>query len=165
MIRKRIDLMSIAEFDAAFPDREACNAYLAAHRWPNGVRCPHCGSTDVRRHEDAASWRWDCRRCPDERREFSVRTGTIFANTQLSLRTWLSAVHLLLISRKVLGPEELKRLLGLNSRQTAWHVGDRIRKALGEEDFRLMIGIPKDAKVSRVVLDSRPEMAWRDGEN
>ena len=37
----RIHQMTIPEFEKAFPNEEACSAYLVRHRWPNGVvRCP-----------------------------------------------------------------------------------------------------------------------------
>lgn len=148
MGQKHIDQMSIAEFDAAFPDDAACTAFLLANRWPGGVQCPHCGSTEVRSHNDGPRLRWECPQCGDgAARSFTLRTGTIFENTHLSLRTWLSAVHLLAISRRVLGPAEIQRLLGLSSFQTAWHVCRRIRDGLADREFRAMLGLPESGRV------------------
>jgi hypothetical protein len=39
--------LTAAEFDAMFPDEEACKGYLAARRWPEGVCCPRCGNLAV----------------------------------------------------------------------------------------------------------------------
>ena len=44
---KPVHQMTIAQFEARFPDEEACNAYLIARRWPNGVHCPRCGNPKV----------------------------------------------------------------------------------------------------------------------
>ena len=41
---KQIIQMTVAQFEAAFPNEDACDAYLVARRWPNGVICPRCGS-------------------------------------------------------------------------------------------------------------------------
>ena len=38
-----IHQMTVAQWEAAFPDEDACCAYLVAHRWPAGVSCPRCG--------------------------------------------------------------------------------------------------------------------------
>ena len=40
---KQIPQMTVAQFEAAFPNEDACDAYLVARRWPNGVICPRCG--------------------------------------------------------------------------------------------------------------------------
>src|SRR5438128_1952242 len=37
-----LDMETISAFDNRFPDDNACKAFLAAHRWPDGVRCPRC---------------------------------------------------------------------------------------------------------------------------
>ena len=34
---KQIPQMTVAQFEAAFPNEDACDAYLVARRWPNGV--------------------------------------------------------------------------------------------------------------------------------
>src|SRR5712664_707065 len=44
---KPVHQMTVAQFEKAFPDEEACKAYLVARRWPNGVHCPRCGNTEV----------------------------------------------------------------------------------------------------------------------
>ena len=31
-----------ALFEKQFPTDEACKAYIAQKRWPDGVRCPRC---------------------------------------------------------------------------------------------------------------------------
>ena len=44
---KPVHQMTEAQFEAAFPDEEACKAYLVKRRWPNGVYCPRRGAVKV----------------------------------------------------------------------------------------------------------------------
>ena len=64
-------LMSLLE---AFPDEETCISHLEQLRWPSGIVCPCCGSTrkiyQVKRSH--------IYKCADCRKQFSVRKGTIF---------------------------------------------------------------------------------------
>ncbi len=41
---KPVHQLTSAQSDAMFPDEDACNAYLVARRWPQGVICPRCGN-------------------------------------------------------------------------------------------------------------------------
>lgn len=61
-------------------DSEAA-ARLARQRWPDGVRCVHCGSPCVTvRNRPERRWpQWRCRDC---RREFTVVTGTALHGTR-----------------------------------------------------------------------------------
>ena len=34
---------TVVEFQRRFPTEEACEAYLAECRWPDGFACPRCG--------------------------------------------------------------------------------------------------------------------------
>ncbi|MGH6980386.1 MAG: transposase, partial [Stellaceae bacterium] len=76
--QKRIQQMTFAEWEKAFPDEDACDTYLVAHRWPKGVYCPRCGSTSAYRLA-SRKFHWEC---PDCRQggayRFSDITGTIF---------------------------------------------------------------------------------------
>ena len=44
---KQIMQMTVTQFETAFPHEDACDAYLVSRRWPDGVHCPRCGSTDL----------------------------------------------------------------------------------------------------------------------
>ncbi|MGB8364404.1 MAG: transposase [Rhizomicrobium sp.] len=44
---RHIMQMSVAQWEKAFPDEDACDAYLVVHRWPDGVSCPRCGYTGL----------------------------------------------------------------------------------------------------------------------
>ena len=48
---KPVHQMPEGQFETMFPagDEDACKRYLAARRWPNGVHCPRCGSSQTER--------------------------------------------------------------------------------------------------------------------
>lgn len=66
------------------PERENCFRYLRRHRWPDGVKCPHCTSTDVIKKgtTNKGAQRYRCRDCDSI---FNDLTGTIFSAHRLSL--------------------------------------------------------------------------------
>ena len=87
---KPVPQMTTAQFEARFPvgDEEACQRYLIARRWPQGVHCPRCGNADL---YDASSYKpfhWQCRECAPDGYRFSCLAGTIFENTKKPLRDW-----------------------------------------------------------------------------
>ncbi len=137
---KPVHQMTIAQFEAAFPDEEACKAYLVARRWPNGVCCPRCGSADVTRLQDG--WRWQCYDCaPETSYRFSHIAGTVFENTNKPLRDWYRVAHLMLTSKKGMSALQIMRTMGFGSYKTAWYMCHRIRVALVEQDMDKLGGI------------------------
>lgn len=124
---------SLPQFQAAFPDDAACRCYLLERRWPDGFRCPACG------HD--ASWerkagRFMCQRC---RVETSITAGTILHGSRLPLLTWFWSSYLL-ATTPGLNALTLGRLLGLSSRETAWAILDRLRRAMTLMDLPLLSG-------------------------
>src|SRR5882762_7685882 len=132
----QIHQMTIAEFEVQFPHEDACKAYLARNRWPNGVSCPRCGNDKV--NELATMpYKWECSVCAvGNSYRFSVLVGTIFENTNKSLREWFRVVHLMLTSKKGISALQVKRYMGFGSYETAWYMYHRIRAGLANEDFR-----------------------------
>ena len=39
--------ISTKEFFKIFPDDETAEYWFIAHRWPDGIRCPYCGSDNI----------------------------------------------------------------------------------------------------------------------
>jgi len=139
---KTIHQMTFAQWEKAFPDEDACCAYLVGHRWPEGVACPRCGNVKVKAH-GTMPWNWLCNECsPSETNyRFSHITGTIFENTNKPLRDWFRVIHLMLTSKKGISALQIYRTLGFGSYRTAWYMCHRIRAALADKDFRKLMGI------------------------
>jgi len=116
---------TFAEFNAWFADEDACLAYLARLRWPDGFVCPHCGS--------GRCWRPARRRklrCAGCRREISITAGTVFADSHLPLMTWFAAAWYLTSQKPGASALGLQRVLGLGSYRSAWAMLHKLRRAM-----------------------------------
>ena len=109
---------------AWFPDDEACRDYLDWLRWPNGFRCPLCGSATGWRLVDG---RWSCRGCA---RRVSATAGTIFHRTRTPLTIWFAAAWSMTSDKQGVSALGLKRVLEIGSTQTAWAMLHRYRSAM-----------------------------------
>jgi transposase-like protein len=132
--------MTIAQFDRLFPDDNACKAYLVARRWPNGVRCPHCGSDRIYALK-TMPFKWECPACAPKGYRFSVMVGTIFENTNVPLRIWFKTIYLMLTSKKGISSLQIHRMMGFGSYSTALYMCHRIRAGLANPEFRKLVGI------------------------
>jgi hypothetical protein len=136
---KPVHQLTAAQFDAMFPDEDACRAYLVARRWPEGVRCPRCGDPGVYDLKTRA-WHWQCHNCAPDGYRFSHTVGTIFENTNKPLRDWFKVAHLMLVSKKGMSALQIMRYMGFGSYKTAWGMCHKIRVAL-IEDIKQLGGI------------------------
>ncbi len=142
MARKkpRIHQMTLAQFEAMFPDEDACCAYLVGQRWPEGIRCPRCGHAVVH-PVSTKPWHWQCYKCAPYGYRFSHLVGTIFENTNKPLRDWFRVVHMMLTSKKGISALQIHRVIGTGSYHTAWYMCHRIRAGLQDEHFRKLMGV------------------------
>lgn len=131
-VKPAIDL---AELCTKFHSEAACHAYLADLRWPEGVRCPRCESASI--SKIASRHQYDCNSC---RYQFSVRVGTIFADSHLPLWKWFMATFLLCEAKKSMSSLQLSRTLGITGK-TAWYLTHRIRAAMSEASPALLSGV------------------------
>ena len=137
----QVHQMTIAQFEAQFPDEDACRVYLAANRWPEVVNCPRCGNMKV--HESASkAHHWNCYQCSTDGvgYRFSVLVGTIFENTNKPLRDWFRVMHMMLTSKKGISALQVYRVMGFGSYNTALLMCNKIRAALGNVEFRKLVG-------------------------
>jgi transposase-like protein len=120
-----------------FSDEQVCIDAVAAMRWPDGVvRCPSCLAVDA--HYMKSQRRWKCRfgKC---QRQFSVKVGTIFEESPISLTKWLPAMWLLSNCKNGISSHELARHLHV-TQKTAWFMGQRIRLAFVRDTKQKMGG-------------------------
>lgn len=96
-------------------------------RWPDTdgkPYCPHCGVT--RCYELARGRRFKCAGC---RKEFTVTSGTIFANRKLAFRQMLAVIALSANSVKGKAALQIAREVGVQYK-TAWAMLMKLREAL-----------------------------------
>jgi transposase-like protein len=109
-----------------FSDPQACLEFLVALRWPNGVKCPQCGSKKVTFLANAKLWK--CRNA-HRKQKFSVKVGTIFEDSPIGLDKWFPAMWLAANCKNGISSYELHRCLGV-TQKTAWFMLQRIRLAM-----------------------------------
>lgn len=117
---------TLCEAVVYFSDENRAWDFVVEMRWPGSICCPQCGSTDVRFRRTRKNWL--CKDCVDKR-EFSVRIGTIFENSPLPLGKWMIAVWMLVNAKNGISSYELHRSIGV-TQKTAWSMLHRIRFAL-----------------------------------
>src|SRR6266850_710257 len=138
---RQIVQMTIGQFERAFPNEAACDHYLVARRWPNGIHCPRCGSAKAYPLK-TMEFKWECPDCREGGAyRFSHLVGTIFENTNVDLRQWFRVIHMMLTSKKGVSARQVHRTMGFGSYKTAWYMCHRIRAGLANEDFRKLMGI------------------------
>ena len=115
--------LSLTDVVRLLPDDATAEQWFASIRWPDGPACPHCGSHNVLVGCAHPSMPYRCRPC-DKR--FSVRTGTVMADSKLGYQTWALAIYLLCTCIKGISSMKLRRELGI-SQKSAWHLGHRLR--------------------------------------
>ena len=118
-----------------FADYQNCHHFLTAIRWPDGVKCPSCGSTHVRYLKKQR--RWKCYG-KHSRPQFTLKGGTIFEDSPLGLDKWLPAVWMVVNCKNGISSHEIARAIGV-TQKTAWFMGHRIRAALHAGSFKEML--------------------------
>lgn len=113
-----------------------CREYLVARRWPKGVTCPRCGSTDVLFLEKYN--RWHCR-AKHEAPQFTLKTGTIMEDSPIGLDKWLTAMWQVVNCKNGISSYEVHRAIGV-TQKTAWFLDHRIRLALTTGSFAKLSG-------------------------
>src|SRR3712207_5719814 len=77
-------------------DDAKCFELVRQHRWPDGVRCPHCQGTAPARdgHDDTQRYRqrYRCKTCNSR---FDDLTGTVLAGHHQPLRVWVLCLYLM----------------------------------------------------------------------
>ncbi|OXE37399.1 MAG: IS1595 family transposase [Phenylobacterium zucineum] len=125
------ETVSLYQFFQRFPDEAAARAYFERNRWNGEVSCLHCGSVSVAPVKSMKPMPYRCRDC---RQHFSVRTGTVLAESRLPLHKWLMAIYMMTTARKGIPSTQMARELGI-TQKSAWFLAQRIRETwLGNSD-------------------------------
>ena len=125
---------NLTQLEAGFATEEACRAYLARLRWPEGFRCPHCGG--------GKSWpvRSVLLQCAACGCQTSVTAGTIFQDTRTPLPVWFRAMWWVTTQKNGASALGLQRVLGLKSYETAWTWLHKFRRAMVRPGRDLLVG-------------------------
>ena len=120
-----------------FSEFEHCKEFMTELRWPNGkVKCPQCGSEKVTWLSKPRVWKCYGKH---QRPTFTLKTGTIFEDSPISLEKWLPCAWLLINCKNGISSYEISRDLGV-TQKTAWFMLHRIRLAMQDDLSGGMLG-------------------------
>jgi transposase-like protein len=127
--------MSLSELISRYGTEEKCEAALQKARWPTGFVCPACGQREHSRFLADGHWYWQCSHC---RTQTTVRSGTLFHASRLSLTQWFQAIYLVTQNKNNLSTLSLKRHLGV-AYSTAWRVKHKLLEAMRQRESRRLL--------------------------
>ena len=134
---------------------EVCRAFVAEIRWPDGPCCPGCGSKNVRFL--AMRGLWECK-TRHAKRQFSVKVGTIFEDSPISLSKWLTAVWIIANAKNGVSSYEIARSIGV-TQKTGWFMLHRIRLAMQSGTFVKLSG---EVEVDETFIAGRARFMHKD---
>ena len=122
---------TLVDFITHFKDEETCQKYFEQIRFANGEYCPHCNFSKINRFADGKRFR--CAKC---KKDFTIKTKTVFGESKISLQKWFIAIYLLTTNKKGISSLNLSKQIGV-TQKTAWFMDHRIRKALKQHKGQL----------------------------
>src|SRR6266704_1219638 len=120
-----------------FANPDVCQGFMVSLRWPDGtVRCPTCDRDDVRYIATRRLWE-----CKDKhaKRQFSVKVGTIFEDSPITLDKWLATIWMIANAKNGVSSYEIHRSIGV-TQKTAWFMLHRILLAMQTKSFNKIDG-------------------------
>lgn len=121
--------MNIINFIEQFPDETSCKNHFKQVRENEGIKCKKCGC--AKHYWLKSKYQWQCSECGFRT---TLRSGTMFENSNLPFRKWYIAMAFMSYSKKGLSAKELQRQMGHKRYRTVWSMMHRIRKAMGKRE-------------------------------
>ncbi len=122
--------ITLVEIVRKFSDEKKAEEWFVRNRWPHGIYCPFCGSSDTNERKNRKPQPYHCRDC---RKDFSVKTRTLMHGSKLPLSTWAIAYFLFSTHLKGVSSMKLHRDLGI-TQKSAWHLAHRIRETWKDQE-------------------------------
>ncbi|CAM3686950.1 Transposase zinc-ribbon domain-containing protein [Elizabethkingia bruuniana] len=123
--------MNIFSFTANFGTEEDCRTHFKGQRDLQGVICSKCNSTEHYWKQD--KWNYECKKC---NYRTSIRKGTIMECSKLSFLIWYKTMFLMSVTKKGFSAKEIQKQLGLKRYEPVWTMVHKLRKVMGNRDFR-----------------------------
>ena len=118
---------TLKDFEAQFPNDDACLEWLKDYLYPEGIFCAKCER--VTKHHKVASRRsYSCDYCGHH---VHPTADTIYHKSSTPLRLWFYAIYLMASTRCGISAKQLERELGVTYK-TAWRMFKQIRSMLSE---------------------------------
>lgn len=120
---------TVADFNAEFPNDDACLEYVKEQRWPEGItECEKCGR-ERKHYRVSGRTAYACDHCGNH---IYPLAGTIFEKSTTPLKTWFYAMYLMGSTRCGISAKQIQRETGVTYK-TAWRMFKQIRSLLSED--------------------------------
>ena len=150
--------MSKSIFSAPhFNEEAAAYAFVERHLWADGRVCPKCGVVDRSGPLQGKTNRIGLYKCYACRKPFTVKVGTIFEDSHIQMRDWLTAIQLICSSKKGISANQLHRTLGITLK-SAWFMAHRIREAFKPGKLAPMGGDGGFVEADETYFGQKPDM-------
>lgn len=127
-----LQLKSLFDFLTSSPSEQECIDYFEERRWKGKVVSPF----------DSTSKVYKCKnnkyKCKNTGRYFTVKTGTVFRNSNISLQKWFLALYILSTHKKGISSCQLAKDLNI-TQKSAWFVLHRLRCIYDLPEFKTML--------------------------
>ena len=127
-----LSLESLFDFLKSNPSEQDCINYFEKLRWKGKVISPF----------DPKSKVYKCKnnryKCKNTNKYFTVKTGTIFRNSNLSLQKWFLALYILSNYKRGFSSCQLAKEIK-TTQKTAWFVLHRLRDIFNLPRFKVML--------------------------
>ena len=131
LAQKLNSFKSVRELLKVFSTEKKCENFLKKVRWGKKVVSPYDETAKV----------YVCSRnryrCAKTKKDFNVKTGTMFENTKIELRTWFLAIYIITSHKKGISSLQLATDLQV-TQTTAWFILHRIRKCFAIDNNSIL---------------------------
>ena len=127
-----LKLESLFDFLKSYPTEQECIDYFEKRRWNGKVISPFDPTSKVYK---CANNRYKCK---NTGKYFTVKTGTIFRNSNISLQKWFLALYFLSTYKKGVSSCQLAKDIKI-TQKSAWFVLHRLRCASDLPEFKVML--------------------------
>ena len=123
---------SVTDFNREFANDDACLEYIKEQRCPNGVtKCEKC-SIERKHHRVTGRTAYACDHCGNH---IYPLTGTVFARSTTSLKTWFYVMYLMGSTSCAMSAKRIQRETGVTYK-TAWRTLRHLRQLIVNEQLQ-----------------------------
>lgn len=108
--------------------------YLEKIRWGDTAKCPHCDSEKTYKFSSGKLFK-----CGSCRKQFTVKIGTIFGDSKISLQKWFLVIYFATSLKKGISSIQVHKYVGV-TQKTAWFMLQRIRYAIENNTYEKKLG-------------------------
>jgi transposase len=120
---------TIKDFNAEFPDDDACLEYVKEQRWPRGkALCVNC-KVERKHYRVSGRTAYACHACGNH---IFPLAGTIFHKSTTALKTWFYVIKLMSSTRVGISAKQIQRETGVTYK-TAWRMMKQVRTLMDEK--------------------------------